>query len=93
MVADVLCGDHLYRGHIGDYFLDPAGSLTGIFMKNVERFRRSEFEKAREGSGGTSVKKDHFWTEIPGSNFYIPADKITNLNVRFPKASPSDLEA
>lgn len=90
--ADVLCDDHLYRGRVGDYFLDTSGGLSGIFMKNVERFRSKEFEEARRGPDRVQADKEQFWSEIPGANFYIPADKITNLNVRFPYERASDLQ-
>jgi hypothetical protein len=37
-----------------------------------------------ERAGGAPIDRETFWTEIPGSNFYIPADKILNMNIRFP---------
>ncbi len=90
--ADVLCDDHLYRGKVADYFLDVSGSLSGVFMKNVERFRKKEYEKACASSDEVSADKEQFWREIPGANFYVPADKITNLNVHFPYRNIADLQ-
>lgn len=93
--ADALCvDDHLYRGRIEDYFLDKAGDLSGILMKEVERFRRKDYEEARAAvTAGSVVKKEEFWREIPGANFYIPAAQIANLNLRFPYESNDDLLA
>jgi hypothetical protein len=83
--ADVLCDGTLYRGTVGDYFLDISGDLSGMLLKNAERFRRKEFEAACEKANGAKIKRDEFWRKIPGSNFYVPAGKISNLNVRFPQ--------
>lgn len=47
VVADVLCKDTLYRGKIGDYFLDTNGKLSGVFMTDAERFRRELPAKSR----------------------------------------------
>lgn|GEM_PF-1010718 len=84
--ADVLCEEMLYKGRVADYFLDTGGKLSGLYMKDVERFRRKDYECACAESKAKSEKVDQgqFWRPIPGSNFYIPADKILNLNVRFP---------
>ena len=90
VLADVLCQDTLYRGKVGDYFLDANGKLSGLFMVDAERFRREEFKVACQETKGTTqrVDKEKFWREIPGSNFYVPADKISNLNVHFPAEDP-----
>jgi hypothetical protein len=90
VLADVLCGDTLYRGKIADHFLDASGKLSGLFMTDAERFSRDEFKSACDEAkaGGKEVEKEDFWTEIPGSNFYIPADRMTNLNIHFPAEDP-----
>lgn len=90
--VDVLTTVHLYRGRVDDYFLNGSGELSGIFMKEVARFRRSDYESALAKTDVKHPNKEDFWSEIPGSNFYIPADKITNLNVRFPYANNTDLK-
>jgi hypothetical protein len=108
--ADVLSEEHLYRGTVEDYFLDLAGALSGVLLKNVERFKKHQYAEAVQKASGTGpgsssglnphpdfgpdegpgsvagglVDPDLFWTPIPGANFYIPADKIANINVRFP---------
>lgn len=82
---DVLCDGTLYRGTVGDYFLDTSGNLSGMLLKNAERFRRKDFEVACEKANGGKVNRNEFWRQIPGSNFYIAAERISNLNVRFPQ--------
>lgn len=91
VLADVLCGDHLYRGRVGEYFLNKSGDLSGILMKEVERFRRKDYEEARSKAANESLDREQFWRKIPGANFYVPAGQITNVNLRFPYASNSDL--
>ena len=84
--ADVLSGKHLYRGRVEDYFLDLSGELSGILLNKVERFRREQYEAARleAAQAAETIDPENFWAKIPGANFYIPAKKISNLNVRFP---------
>lgn len=87
--ADVLAEDHLYRGRVEDYFLNLSGELSGILLNKVERFRRDQYEEARRAqtagtAAGKSPDPESYWARIPGANFYIPAKKIANLNVRFP---------
>jgi hypothetical protein len=90
VLADALCGDTLYRGKVADYFLDANGKLSGLFMTDTERFRRDDFklECQEAKASGEKIEKDDFWAEIPGSNFYILADKMTNLNIHFPTEDP-----
>lgn len=90
--ADILCDGILYRGSVGDYFLDTAGCLSGLLLKNAERFRRKDYETACAQANAALVNHEEFWRQIPGSNFYIPADKISNLNVRFSQPD-QDIEA
>ncbi len=90
VIADVLCDGTLYRGKVRDYYLDVNGKLSGFFMIDAERFRREDFQIACQEAkvSGEKIDKDKFWREIPGSNFYIPADKMANLNVHFPAEDP-----
>lgn len=90
VLADVLCGDHLYRGRIGEYFLDKSGDLSGLLLKDVDRFQRKEYQDARDRAGAEDVDKEKFWHKIPGANFYVPAKQMTNLNLRFPYESSLD---
>lgn len=43
---------------------------------------------ANEALRTERVDIEQFWRQIPGSNFYIPADKISNLNIHFPSENP-----
>jgi len=69
------------RGNVEDYFLKAAGELSGVLLKNFRRYKFSEFEEDREAGLKPDPKK--YWKAIPGSNFYLPADKIANLNIRY----------
>jgi hypothetical protein len=80
--------DHLYAGTVEDYFLDVDGELSGLLLKDFRRFKRGELEAARKA--GLKPDPKEFWREIPGTNFYLPADKIANLNIRY-EAPPSEL--
>lgn len=73
--------DHLYAGTVGDYFLNVDGELSGLLLKNFKRFKRVELEAARKA--GLNPDPGEYWTEIPGTNFYLPADKIASLNIRY----------
>ena len=88
--VDILQNDGiLYQGRVADYFLDPAGKLTGILLENVNRFDREAYHDAQKASTTQpSIPDQHissasFWRAIPGSRFYIGQSSILNLNVRF----------
>ena len=90
---DILQNDGiLYQGRVADYFIDPAGKLTGILLENVSRFDREAYHEAQNASSPTSkadpkaaqhISSAAFWKPIPGSRFYIGQNSILNLNVRF----------
>lgn len=67
------------------------------FYKEVERFKKKEYDEARAKAaalavgGATAIDKETFWKVIPGANFYIPAEQITNLNLRYPYINNKDL--
>jgi hypothetical protein len=73
--------DHLYAGTVADYFLKPDGELSGLLLKDIKRFQFTRLEEDRK-SGAAPDPRD-YWKEIPGANFYLPADKIANLNIRY----------
>lgn len=93
---DVLTSDGvLLRGALGDRFLDANGVLTGIvlaprpdlnkpFVANAEhspkRFDREKYKRAAEVRP-YSATPQAYWRDIPGGAFFIPTDKILNLNV------------
>jgi hypothetical protein len=87
VAADLLTvEDHLYQGHVRDYFLDKDGELSGILLDKPRRFDRRGFVAAKEKDPNTSVES--FWREIPtgtfDGNLYLPADKMLSMNVRYP---------
>lgn len=93
VLADVLCGNRLYRGRVGDYFLNKSGELSGLLLKKVDRFQREYYEEERGRSAiPDDIDREKFWRNIPGANFYVPANQVTNLNLRFPYKNSSDLE-
>ena len=66
---------------MADYFLRADGELSGLLLKDIKRFRFQQMEEDRK-AGLKPTPKD-YWKEIPGANFYLPAEKIANLNIRY----------
>lgn len=86
-MVDVLTSDdHLYRGEIGDYFLDTEGKLSGIFLVETYRFDRQGYLRAKS-AGRTGLSGD-YWKKIPGAKLYLFADKITSLNISYEPTAP-----
>lgn len=80
--VDAMTADnHLYAGKVEDYFLKSDGELSGLLLKDFRRFKFSELEEDRKAGLKPDPKK--YWKDIPGVNFYLPADKISNLNIRY----------
>jgi hypothetical protein len=80
--VDVMTTDnHLYAGKVEDYFLKADGELSGLLLKDFRRFKFSELEEDRKA--GLKPDSRKYWKDIPGANFYLPADKIANLNIRY----------
>lgn len=83
--VDILQTDgHLYKGSVVDYFIDPAGKLTGIQLEQVSRFDRQGYLDAKSAAtANKQISSTDFWKNIPSSRFYIGQSSIANLNVRF----------
>jgi hypothetical protein len=82
VLVDVMTtDDHLYAGTVGDFFLNSDGELSGLLLKNFKRFKRAEFKADRDARRDVDARD--YWKEIPGANFYLPSDKIANLNIRY----------
>jgi len=94
---DVLSTENvLYQGQVSNYFLNPEGELSGILLSKARRFEReayaahknADLEAAAASKAATVGKKftkakEEYWSTIPGADlFYIPKEKISNLNVR-----------
>jgi hypothetical protein len=89
--ADVLMTDGtLYRGEVAEHFLDANGNLSGLFLRNPQRFDRSRLQRERD-SWGTTRPAKVFWREIPSAKLYLVGDKIVNLNLNYepPTVSPA----
>jgi hypothetical protein len=90
VIVDVLTSDgHLYTGTVADYFKER-GSLTGVLLKNVRRFQYQRLQGDRKRQ--QQKETEQYWKVIPGANFYIAADKIVTMNIRF-ALPPSKLAA
>jgi hypothetical protein len=94
VVADVLQDDgHLYRGRVEDYFVDPDGKLTGILLRNVDRFDLHAYRRAQETAANPeTLASENYWKTIPSENFYIGQSAISNLNIRFAPGGDDTLE-
>ncbi len=92
VIADILQNDgHLYRGRVEDYFVDPDGKLSGILLRNVDRFDLHAYRHAQETSANPkTLASENYWKAIPSENFYIGQSAIANLNIRF---APEENEA
>lgn len=73
--------NHLYAGTVADYFLRSDGELSGLLLKDFRRFRFQNLDEDRKA--GLDPDPREYWAEIPGANFYLPAEKIANLNIRY----------
>jgi hypothetical protein len=87
--VDALSSDGtLYQGAAGLFHVGGDGKLTGFFIKTAKRFLRTEYLEAKKSDG--NISKDKFWREIPGETFYLPFDKIANLNFTYVPVGPLD---
>lgn len=84
----------LYKGQLADYFFTPDGDLSGIILKDAFRFDRDDYRDHKKADLDNAVKQPpvttrftkeptEYWREIHGAiAFYIPKEKISNINVR-----------
>jgi hypothetical protein len=101
---DVLTSDNvLIRGLLGDRFLDSNGVLTGIVLAHrpddatlggqtgehsPKRFDREMYRRAAEVYPYSTKAKD-YWRDIPSGAFYVPSEKILNMNITYVATDPS----
>jgi hypothetical protein len=81
--ADIMSKDDmLYRGDVEQYFLDSAGDLSGLLLKNAQRF---QYEKLKdERKSGVAKDSEQYWKVIlGGGNFYLPNTNIASINIRY----------
>src|SRR5579864_270496 len=94
---DILTSDGgLYKGQLADYFFTSDGDLAGIVLNGAFRFDRDEYRDHKKADLDYAVKQQdnvvttrftkertEYWRAIPGAiAFYIPKEKISNINVR-----------
>jgi hypothetical protein len=94
---DVLSTDGiLYQGGLEDYFFNTEGDLSGVLLKKAARYDRIQYSAHQQADFNAVVQKwpeipSHkftresptYWRSIPGADlFYIPRERIANLNVR-----------
>lgn len=88
---DLMTSDgHLYRGTVENHFLSKDGDLRGLLLKDTKRFRYTQLEADR--IAGKQLATDLYWKDIPGSNMYIPYDKMVTLNLRYESSNPDLLK-
>ncbi len=56
--------------------------------KSPMRFDRDAYKKAKDADANT--KPNGFWRFIPSGAFYIPKDKIVNLNISYEESGPNE---
>jgi hypothetical protein len=74
----------LYRGDVAEHFLDSDGELSGLLLKNAQRFQYEKLKGDRKN--GINVNKDSeaYWKPVAGGgNFYLPNGNIASLNMRY----------
>jgi hypothetical protein len=83
--VDVIVADgHLYRGRIGDFFLTANGDLASLLVKEVRRFKYSQYQAdITKADPGQVIPKEDYWRDIPSANFIIPYEKIITLNISY----------
>jgi hypothetical protein len=102
---DVLTVDGiLYQGKVGNYLLDSRGELSGIVLNHTYRFEREEYTLHQtadfdayvsSGASGEIVHKftrdkKSYWKQIPTAGaFYIPKERISNINIRHVITEPN----
>lgn len=86
--ADILCSDGtLYRGKVWEHSLGKDGELKGLILKEAKRYARDDYLREKEKG---KVNKDDYWRTIPGSKFYILADRVVNLNLSYETTPEAD---
>jgi hypothetical protein len=84
--VDALSKDNiLYRGSVVEHFLGVKGELSGLLLKNAQRFQYDKLIEDRKSKLNFEKTNEQYWKLIPGGgNFYLPGDNIASLNIRYP---------
>ncbi len=83
--VDAMSKDNiLYRGNVADHFLGVNGELSGLLLKDTQRYK---YDKLKEDRKANIIKStDEYWRPIAGDGaFYLPGDNIASLNIRYPR--------
>ena len=100
----------LYQGRLRDYFFNTEGELAGVLLSGAARYDKAQYSAHRQVDLEATVAqwpeqpthtftrdRATYWRSIPGADlFYIPREKISNINVRhvtpnIPKATEERL--
>lgn len=83
--VDALSKDNiLYRGNVDEYFLGANGELTGLLLREAQRFQYDKLKDDRKSKVVPQECIEQYWKPIPGrGNFYLPGDNIASLNIRY----------
>jgi hypothetical protein len=97
IMVDIMSSEGtLYQGKLKNYFFNVEGELSGILLSQASRFEHEEFADHRRADLQTAASKTIFktaplftqdrgqyWKAIIGSDvFFIPRERISNINVR-----------
>jgi hypothetical protein len=91
--VDVLSKDGiLYRGSVVEHFLGSNGELSGLLLKDAQRYQYDKLMEDRKSNLSPKKNTEQYWKVIPGaSSFYLPGDNIASINIRYP-ASKAEQE-
>lgn len=81
--VDVMSKDNLlYRGNVADYFFGASGELSGLLLKEAQRYQYDRLVDDRKA--GKVKDSGDYWKPIAGGgNFYLPSNNIATLNIRY----------
>lgn len=71
----------LYKGRVVGWYQDHNGNLAWLELTDTARYRRNQLEDDRKQ--GKALPTSEYWGSIPGSNLFLPASSIANLNLRY----------
>jgi hypothetical protein len=86
----------LYQGKLKDYFFNSEGELAGVLLSGAARYDREQYSAHRKADLEATIalwpktpkhfftaSRKEYWRPIPGADlFYIPRERIANINVR-----------
>lgn len=84
VAVDVMTKDNLlYRADVANHFLGTDGELSGLLLKNAQRF---QYDRLKADRAERKLKdNEEYWKYVSGGgNFYIAGNNISSLNIRYP---------